>query len=132
MSKLMSYRFLHFVLIMGLPIASMANPALDALSPALKNSCTSNASKLISRPEFASLLEAKPIDIKVVCECTDELLKKDSKLSTYLDTDVNTLKRRMQDDQVLVGYIVLRVLDSMLKCLQPGIAGVLESATLPE
>ena len=107
-----------------------AAPALDALSPWIKQACLTSASKLIFRPEFGELLVNRPIEIEKICTCSDTLLKQDVRLAQYLNVDDSLMQRRLSDAKVQ-GYLIMRIFDSLLKCAQPEIASALDAAVLP-
>ena len=93
--------------------------------------CPRHVLGMLSRPELATVLRSKPVDVLSVCSCTEKAIASDSRLQAYLNIDEVTLKTRFASEQ-FKSYIVTRLIISSLACLMPALEDSLAASPLSQ
>jgi hypothetical protein len=80
--------------------------------------CPKFTSQIVDRPELKSILSQRPVDIVVVCTCTQRSFLADARLQKALNVDDQALVERMQEERMRA-YLTTRLMASVLGCLTP-------------
>jgi hypothetical protein len=103
---------------------SQPNP----FSQVLMTSCPKMIEQLVGRPEFASALSPKPIDVSSVCNCTNAAFNSDSRLQAVFSLPSAQLQEKMAASHVR-SYLLARLTHSVLSCLAPELEASLLATT---
>jgi hypothetical protein len=90
--------------------------------------CPKFTSQIVDRPELKSILSQRPVDIVVVCTCTQRSFLADARLQKALNVDDQDLVERMQDERMRA-YLTMRLMASVLGCLTPELERALAAAS---
>jgi hypothetical protein len=104
-------------------------PAAVSVPDLVAAQCPKFTSQIVDRAELKTVLSQRPVDISVVCSCTQRSFVADARLQKALNVDDQLLIERMQDER-MKGYLTVRLMASVLACLTPELERAL-SATSP-
>jgi hypothetical protein len=90
--------------------------------------CPKFTSQIVDRAELKTILSQRPVDISVVCTCTQRSFVADARLQKALNVDDAVLIERMQDERMR-GYLTVRLMASVLACLTPELERALAAAS---
>jgi hypothetical protein len=90
--------------------------------------CPKFTSQIVDRAELKTVLSQRPVDVSVVCSCTQRSFVADARLQKALNVDDQVLIERMQDERMR-GYLTVRLMASVLACLTPELERALAAAS---
>jgi hypothetical protein len=104
-------------------------PSSVSVAELVAAQCPKFTSQLVDRPELKSILSQRPVDISVVCACTQRSFLADARLQKALNVDDQALIETMQGER-MKAYLTVRLMTSVLSCLTPELERAL-AATSP-
>jgi hypothetical protein len=90
--------------------------------------CPKFTSQIVDRAELKAVLSQRPVDVSVVCSCTQRSFVADAGLQKALNVDDQLLIERMQGERMR-GYLTVRLMASVLACLTPELERALAAAS---
>ncbi len=123
------WMFAFLLVISPFAYAQNPNSAGAQFVQAISAMCPKYVLGMVARPEIATVLRSKPVDVLAVCSCTEKSLTSDSRLQTYINVDEATFKVRIKSEQ-FKSYMITRLVASSLACLAPALEDSLAAAQL--
>ncbi len=96
--------------------SAQQSAAGGTLVQGLVSRCPTMATPILSRPEIAESLSARPIDTSVVCACVAEALNQDLKLKTSLQASQAELEALLRTSK-FKSYLFARTTAAVFSCL---------------
>jgi hypothetical protein len=120
--------FLAFTASAAAQTPSTTPPAGVSVPDLVAAQCPKFTSQIVDRAELKTILSQRPVDISVVCTCTQRSFVADARLQKALNVDDAVLIERMQDERMR-GYLTVRLMASVLACLTPELERALAAAS---
>lgn len=110
----------------GLPPAA-APVAGQTVAEMIGAQCPKFASQMVDRKEVQLILKERPVDIPLLCACTERGFARDERLREVLAVDHGVLVQKLRNPQ-LQSYMTLRLMTSFLECVAPEFDKALKAA----